>query len=52
MTIWGVQFWGINLLFKSLGYTRDLDFDKARHDGVAVVSAGPSANHLHLARDR
>jgi len=26
-----------------------LDFNKARDDGVAVASAGPHANHLHLA---
>ena len=29
-----------------------LDFNEARDDGVAVASAGPSANHLHLAPDR
>jgi len=29
-----------------------LDFNKARHDGVAVASAGPYANQLHLAPDR
>jgi len=26
-----------------------LDFSEARNDGVAVASAGPYANHLHLA---
>ena len=29
-----------------------LDFTGARDDGVAVESAGPYANHLHLAPDR
>jgi len=29
-----------------------LDFIGARDDGVAVASAGPYANHLHLAPDR
>jgi len=29
-----------------------LDFNEARDDGVAVVSAGQYANHLHLAADR
>jgi len=29
-----------------------LDFTGARDDGVAVLSAGPYANHLHLIRDR
>jgi len=29
-----------------------LDFFGARDDGVAVASAGPYANHLHLAADR
>jgi len=29
-----------------------LDFTGARHDGVALASAGPYANHLHLAPDR
>jgi len=29
-----------------------LDFNEARDDGVAVASAGPYANHLHLAPDR
>jgi len=29
-----------------------LDFTGARDDGVAVTSAGPCANHLHLAADR
>jgi len=28
------------------------DFTAARDDGVAVASAGPYANHLHLAPDR
>jgi len=28
-----------------------LDFDEARDDGVAVASAGPYANRLHLAPD-
>jgi len=28
-----------------------LNFNEARDDGVAVVSAGPHANHLHLAAD-
>jgi len=28
-----------------------LDFTEARDDGVAVASAGPYANHLHLAPD-
>jgi len=26
-----------------------LDFNEVRDDGVAVASAGPYANHLHLA---
>jgi len=29
-----------------------LDFTGARDDGVTVASAGPYANHLHLAADR
>ena len=29
-----------------------LDFNEARDDGVAAASAGPYANHLHLAPDR
>jgi len=29
-----------------------MDFNKARDDGVAVASAGPYANHLHLTPDR
>jgi len=29
-----------------------LDFNEARDDGVAVASAGPFANHLHLMPDR
>jgi len=29
-----------------------LDFNEARDDGVAVASAGPYANHFHLAPDR
>ena len=29
-----------------------LDFNEARIDGVALVSTGPYANHLHLAADR
>jgi len=29
-----------------------VDFNKARDDGVAVASAGPYVNHLHLAPDR
>jgi len=29
-----------------------LDFTGARDDGVAVASAGPYANHLHLTPDR
>ena len=29
-----------------------LDFNKARDDRVAVASAGPYANHLHLTPDR
>jgi len=29
-----------------------LDFTGARDDGVAVASAGPYGNHLHLAPDR
>jgi len=29
-----------------------LDFNEARDDVVAVTSAGPYANHLHLAPDR
>jgi len=28
------------------------DFNEARDDGVAVASAGPYANHLHLAPDQ
>jgi len=30
----------------------NLDFNEARDDGVAVASAGPYANHLHLDADR
>jgi len=30
----------------------NLDFNEARDDRVAVASAGPYANHLHLAPDR
>jgi len=26
-----------------------LDFNEARDDGMVVASAGPHANHLHLA---
>jgi len=29
-----------------------MDFTGARDDGVAMASAGPYANHLHLAPDR
>jgi len=29
-----------------------LDFNEARDDGVALASAGPYANHLHLTPDR
>jgi len=29
-----------------------LDFNEARDDGVAVASAGPYANHLHLVPDK
>jgi len=29
-----------------------MDFNEARDDGVAVASAGPDANHLHLTPDR
>jgi len=29
-----------------------LDFTGARDHGMAVASAGPYANHLHLAPDR
>jgi len=29
-----------------------LDFNEARDDGMAVKSAVPPANHLHLAPDR
>jgi len=29
-----------------------LDFTDTKNDGVAVASAGPYANHLHLAPDR
>jgi len=29
-----------------------LDFTGARDDGVVMASAGPYANHLHLAPDR
>jgi len=29
-----------------------VDFTGARDDGVALASAGPYANHLHLAPDR
>jgi len=28
-----------------------MDFNEARDDGLAVASAGPYANHLHLALD-
>ena len=30
----------------------NLDFNEARDDGLAVISAGPHSNHLHLAADR
>jgi len=30
----------------------NLDFNEARDDGVAVASAEPYANHLHLTPDR
>ena len=30
----------------------NLDFNEERDDGVAVASAGPCANHLHLTPDR
>jgi len=30
----------------------NVDFNEARDDGVAVASAGPHANHLHLAPER
>jgi len=30
----------------------NLDFNEARDDLVALASAGPYANHLHLAPDR
>jgi len=30
----------------------NLDFNEARNDGVPTASAGPYANHLHLAPDR
>jgi len=30
----------------------NLDFNEARDDRVAVASAGPYANHLHLSTDR
>jgi len=36
---------------KQYTYT-NLDFTGARDDGVAVASAGPYANHLHLAPER
>jgi len=29
-----------------------MDFNKAVDDGVAVASAGPYANHLHLVPDK
>jgi len=29
-----------------------MNFNQARDDGVAVASAGPYANHFHLAPDR
>ena len=29
-----------------------MDFIEARDGGVAVASAGPHTNHLHLAADR
>jgi len=29
-----------------------LDFNEARNDGLAVASAGPYANNLHLTSDR
>jgi len=29
-----------------------MDFTEARDDGVAVASAGPYANHLHLTPGR
>jgi len=30
----------------------NLDFNEARDDGVAVASAGPYENHLHLSPER
>jgi len=30
----------------------NLDLNEARDDGMAVASAGPYADHLHLAPDR
>jgi len=32
--------------------TTILDFNKTRDDGLAVASAGPYGNHLHLGPDR
>jgi len=29
-----------------------MDFNEARDDGVEVATAGPYANHLHLAAER
>jgi len=30
----------------------NVNFNEARHDGVAVASGGPYANHLHLTSDK
>jgi len=34
------------------GQSMNLDLNEATDDGVAVASAGPYANHLHLAAAR
>jgi len=44
-----LHFYLINVLIIALCI---LDVTGARDDGVAVASAGPYANHLHLAPDR
>jgi len=33
-------------------YDKHLDFNTARDDRVAVASAGPYTNHMHLVPDR
>jgi len=41
-----------NLVRQHQKRSTNLDFNEARDNGVAVASAGPNANHLHVAPDR